>query len=446
MSRQISKEISALPKWGWSIATANTPLCPKCLFRRTDAIIEMARGVEKRGICKQCTEADIQTKKASWKNSLLAGKYKEQVSLATPIIERQYNISVNLTTFLQSELNTEDAEHIIQLMPKEVLSVRVLHLKEYTKPEDFNRLTNKLGGAHWNMASAGAHPNTVGHDHKYDATIILFPMRVRQKAHDQNFAIMMSTNFEKDMVDAFSNIEMTTSINRCETASRTGAAAGVTELKHRSDCKSFTRVTKKDTSLLLSSSEKGVNMTMMYYNNDGVVKHAKWGYKHLLMKRLSKQGKIGEATKYTSFQHILVSEAICYIAGVACVDAVGIPPPICCGCSRLRNLKNVLDTNQNETIHIRLIKWMCTTGEMRNHQAVACHVDGNKCHPYEIYSLFRRSGAKIRDGYIYLPLDNIVLQLVCDTQMMICNFKQAPHVPDESRNTHNFSKVHGPDP
>ena len=45
-----------------------------------------------------------------------------------------------------------------------------------------------------------------------------------------------------------------------------------------------------------------------------------------------------------------------------------------------------------------------------------------------------------------MPLDNFVLKIQCNKQMMICNLKQTPHVPDESRNTHNFSKVHGPDP
>ena len=194
----------------------------------------------------------------------------------------------------------------------------------------------------------------------------------------------MNTNFERDMVHTFSNIEVKTSIDHEETGCRAGAVAGVTEFKDRSLVPSLTMITQRDMLLLLASSAKGVNTSILYNNKEGEVKHAKWGYKSLLMKRLTTQGKIAEATKFTSYQHILVNEAICYITGIACIEAVGVPAPICSGGNRLCNLKQILDYSKIETIHTCLLKWMCTTGEMSNHQSVACHVDGNKCHPYEI--------------------------------------------------------------
>ena len=90
---------------------------------------------------------------------------------------------------------------------------------------------------------------------------------------------------------------------------------------------------------------------------------------------------------------------------------------------------------------------MLTTGEMRNHEAVRCHVDKNSSsHKFEVYMLFHRSGIPIKDGYLYLPLDNIVIKIKCDQHLMVCNLNSTYHVADESRNTNNYSKVHGPNP
>ena len=37
-----------------------------------------------------------------------------------------------------------------------------------------------------------------------------------------------------------------------------------------------------------------------------------------------------------------------------------------------------------------LLEWCCSTGEMRNHQALTAHVDGNKSHSIETMSAFGR--------------------------------------------------------
>lgn len=89
---------------------------------------------------------------------------------------------------------------------------------------------------------------------------------------------------------------------------------------------------------------------------------------------------------------------------------------------------------------------MTSTGEMRNHQALACHTDTNKSHPMEIYSLFHRTGSKKMNGLLYLPLDDACIRVVCDEQIVVCNLYHTPHVPDQSRNTNNISKTHGPKP
>ena len=129
-----------------------------------------------------------------------------------------------------------------------------------------------------------------------------------------------------------------------------------------------------------------------------------------------------------------------YILGDNGVNIVGIWIYL------LYNLQHVLAANVGKSIEHCLVLWMTNTGEMRNHQALACHTDTNKSHPMEIYSLFHRTGRKKMNGLLYLPLNNACIRVVCDEQIVVCNLSHTPHVPDQSRNTNNISKVHGPKP
>ena len=106
-------------------------------------------------------------------------------------------------------------------------------------------------------------------------------------------------------------------------------------------------------------------------------------------------------------------------------------------------------------LQAKLLSWACTTGEMRNHQAVNAHYDGNKSHPVETYSLFGRLSVNLRnmsvhllddleDGYLILPLDCITLKLECGYDIMHCSLKDTLHLADSTRNSCNWSKVHGP--
>ena len=64
----------------------------------------------------------------------------------------------------------------------------------------------------------------------------------------------------------------------------------------------------------------------------------------------------------------------------------------------LSNLKAKLIHLGRNDIEECLVQWMCTTGEMRNHQAVGCHFDGNNSHPLEIYSVFNRTQDEQKDA------------------------------------------------
>ena len=92
---------------------------------------------------------------------------------------------------------------------------------------------------------------------------------------------------------------------------------------------------------------------------------------------------------------------------------------------------------------------------MRNHQAMAAHVDGNKTHQMETMSLFSRESLnatidnsnllnKSTDGYLYFPIDGLVIRIKCGKHYIHSYLTNTLHIPDISRNNINWSRVHGP--
>ena len=92
---------------------------------------------------------------------------------------------------------------------------------------------------------------------------------------------------------------------------------------------------------------------------------------------------------------------------------------------------------------------------MRNHIAVHGHTDGNTSHPVETLSLFARIPDGVpptldtvhtyfKDGYLYFPIDGIVVRFNIGKHVIHCNLKNTLHIPDKSRNDKNWSKVTGP--
>ena len=102
-----------------------------------------------------------------------------------------------------------------------------------------------------------------------------------------------------------------------------------------------------------------------------------------------------------------------------------------------------------------LLVWSSLTGEMRNHESVSAHVDGNTNHEIETLTLFPRIPINSIDtsyinpnkdmyGYLYFPLDGLVVKYMCGKHIIHCNLKMTLHLPDKSRNSTNWSKLQGP--
>jgi hypothetical protein len=104
---------------------------------------------------------------------------------------------------------------------------------------------------------------------------------------------------------------------------------------------------------------------------------------------------------------------------------------------------------------IVLLVWASGTGEMRNHQALGTHTDGNKSHYIESYTVWgkvpvndKRSSTKIVEEMVPaklgLPHYGLALLSRCGRDVWQLQLKNTMHSADPSRNMYNWSWVHGP--
>ena len=102
-----------------------------------------------------------------------------------------------------------------------------------------------------------------------------------------------------------------------------------------------------------------------------------------------------------------------------------------------------------------MLIWSSLTGEMRNHQSMSAHVDGNKSHEIETITLYTREKEDIsneesnlcttfNDGFLYFPLDGLIIRYKCGYEIIHCNLTDTLHLSDLSRDIINWSRVHGP--
>ena len=99
-----------------------------------------------------------------------------------------------------------------------------------------------------------------------------------------------------------------------------------------------------------------------------------------------------------------------------------------------------------------MLTWGVSGDECRNHEQLKAHVDGNKNNQIETLSLFPRIAEnkvvtkdifdnEMYSGLIYFPMHGFAVYFGCGKDIINCSLKQTVHIPDESRNYVNFSKV-----
>ena len=247
------------------------------------------------------------------------------------------------------------------------------------------------------------------------------------------------------------------SIAKGKTAPRAGAAGGY--MLPSENCRSLSKVTMNER--LILSRKRSVGMSVTYRNHRGEVKGRNAVYNDIHMTRHNSSSKFKLTLKSVAMQRILVNEMISRLRSFIVLDKENVIPiqtslfGFLKYDDKRRKMENRFLQYGKSLLEAKLLSWACSTGEMRNHEAVKAHFDGNKSHPVETMTVYGRLAVNRREfkvsevttmekGYLLLPLEGITIQMKCGYDILHCSLKNTLHLADNSRNTCNWTRVHGP--
>ena len=250
-------------------------------------------------------------------------------------------------------------------------------------------------------------------------------------------------------------------INKMIHSKRQGPAFGYVDPHNNFDHnpKSLSSMTQHDSRLLLLSnpSSEHTNCSVYYRNNDGDKKSFHSVYSDGMMRRMTKKQKKKEIISNNILQMITIEEMKSRILAMAIMIKFGLVPEQhqdsflygleeSLKASIYKNIFSDLSTFDNA-----LLIWSYTTGEMQNHQALCVHKDTNRSHIAETMTLWNRwtegmipDGNNDFDGKLMFPWHRFGIKIKCGVDVIHSNFSSTYHVSDASRNTVNWSRVHGP--
>ena len=342
------------------------------------------------------------------------------------------------------EFSTEDSYKQL----RNPIWYKILNVKPISDNDD-ETMQDVLGVCLPNDANiASMKPNTISCPENCTGLIKL--------PNGMDFVIIEKSNFNGISILEMSLNEMK-KISKRKTAPRAGAAGGFMLPSGKS--RSLSPVTKNDRMLVMR--KKSVAMSLVYKNEEKVVKGRNSIYQDLYMDRYSSQQKFKAALKSTALQRIMVVEMISRLRSFLLLDKNQLIPYQTSVLSFLKYDKQRIQMEEKflqtgiSKLDSKLLSWSCTTGEMRNHQAVKAHFDGNKNHPVETMTLFGRIPVNLKNmkvemlkefdhGYLLLPLEGVTIKIKCGFDIIHCSLKKTIHLADNSRNTCNWSRVHGP--
>ena len=252
-------------------------------------------------------------------------------------------------------------------------------------------------------------------------------------------------------------------------AGRAGASGGCVTLDTNSHW--LSKCTKGKETKFIGTKGDSVSMKVLYRNRYKAKKSVTI-YNDILCSRYSKNDKktMMKDPNNGALRRITIKEMEARLLTLlVCLDCDLIPQNV-----NRSNILKTFDTHWKEdTTNVMvkefrslgydkfesvLLSWACTSGEMRNHEALAAHVDGNKSHFLETLSLFPRiyQNAKqvhqrsdeimgdVNSGLLIFPFEGFALKIYCGRTIINCHLKHTVHIPDNSRNTKNWSRVYGP--
>lgn len=325
--------------------------------------------------------------------------------------------------------------------------IKSLNGAEFSSVEDYEDLLGFAVGTH------SFNDNDVG--------LILLP--------GNNYITIMNGFFPADDI-VKQAIDDTKQMSTLNLSKRAGSALGfVTSSSISSSVPKLCNAT-----LLPSSHGVSANVTWKS-KKDGTQKLFKGIYADGMLHHQTSKNKWKHLQKSTYMEHLLIRRGVSRILSAIVLEEFGIDS--CNTAIQLlqwinNDLKNhnIAQKKGNSFLQLckSLCRYMCTFGRTNNFQALAAHKDGNgvskmetvtvngrinevdleqaslqlkDTNPSNDYYEFIRNNMK--DGYLFLPVDGIVLRMRGGADIMNCNLDNTIHVPDLTRNTVNFSIVEG---
>ena len=200
--------------------------------------------------------------------------------------------------------------------------------------------------------------------------------------------------------------------------------------------------------------------TVCYINKDSQVKT--FGiYNDVRMPRQDSKQKFIEIEKSVTRRHIIIIQMVDRLRG--CL--VLLNKCLIDGRKHLMELRRISTEYKTDIVvesfcNLRhtlgesiLLAWAASTGVMYNSFALACHFDGNTSHPVETLSLFaccckmdktKRSIENSVPGYLFILVIGLNLKMMPGRAIVHCGLKSTYYIPDNTRNSHNLTVVHGP--
>ena len=399
-------------------------------------------------VCPTCVGEFLQYQRILERERRLLSVYIQTCKLYNYSWENKFqdiNVSQYLHMYLQLEQFKTDSTYKLLSRP---ISYEFMQVKEYSG--DYSKDANDISGVSFpqNISIPSLKPCVI--------TCPSEGMGLIKLPREKDFILLEKSNFNASSVLEFSLNEMKV-ISSGKQSPRAGAAGGFMY----PGAKSSNLSKKTENERILSIRKNSVAMSLSYKGDDGKVKSFNSVYRDLFMRRLTSKQKYKEAMRSIGYQRILISEMISRLRTFVLLHHLNIVPIqstifsfLCYKEDRIKMEKEFIKVG-NSHLDAKLLAWACSTGEMRNHQAVHAHFDGNKSHPIESYTLFGRLSLNLRnmtirvlndleEGYLILPLEGITLKLKCGYDIMHCCLTHTLHLADNIRNTCNWSKVHGP--
>jgi hypothetical protein len=260
------------------------------------------------------------------------------------------------------------------------------------------------------------------------------------------------------------------SIKEMVKGARMGAASGFLLLPHNTTCfdpQSLSVGTHNQRELFRGVNHKSTALSVDY-TAPATGKRIRWAsaYRDMNMSRFSHDSKKRMALVSPCYRRLLIKEMSSRLRCLSVTSLFHLNP--LGGPNIWQQLiaaivgRNSASSHQWQTADASvscweaiLLEWACKTGEMRNHEACRTHQDGNKSHFMETMWLGGKSDSKaatsstaqvkaMTNGKLVLPIQGVVFDIRCGRDFLHMGLKVTMHVPDETRDHLNWSRVHGP--